>query len=185
MSFSNLNIEHMVHLASQHSYKVTCSLVCRGTEARKDPEHIHKVHQNESVCADFSGIWVLLWMNWVSTGTQDNCFRLSLETTTPLLSTWNSFFSFSYTTFSSIEWYTWRWLGNKKCPLMRPEGWLLPSGMPPSALRNAFLLYSEEIWRRLRSPGWIFHHYELLGCELFCLPFSFHAMLRFVCTAAS
>lgn len=138
MSSSKLNLVQTVHLASQHSYKVTRSLVCRGTEAPQNPEHIHKVHQSESVCADFSGIWVLLQMNWVPTGTQDNCFRLSLEATTPVLSMWDSFSPFSYTTFSSIEWCIWRWLGNKKCPLMSPEGYNLQK-------RNAFLLCSEEV----------------------------------------
>lgn len=176
MSFSKLNLVQMVHLASQHSYKVTCSLVCRGTEAPKNPEHIHKAHQSESVCADFSGIWVLLWMNWVPTVTQGNCFRLIPEATTPLLSMWDSFSAFSYTTFSSIEWYIWRWLGSVLSWDLRAD--FCPQECLPSLLRR-------DSWRRLRYPGWIFHHDELLGCELFCLPFSFHAMLRFVCTAAS
>lgn len=144
MSFSNLNIEHMVHLASQHSYKVTCSLVCRGTEAWKDPEHIHKVHQNEIVlilvgsgcCYEWIGyprVPKITVSDWVLK-LQLLCFPhetpFSLFLTQPFLPL-NGILEDDWETKSVLSWD----LRADFCP---QECHLLPSGMPSFSTQKRF-----------------------------------------------
>lgn len=101
-----------------------------------------------------------------------------LEATTPVLSMWDPFFPFSYTPFLSLSGILEDGWETKSVLSWALRVDFCKKGMPSFSTQKRQLQKTE-------IPGWIFRHDELLQCELFCLPFSLHAMLRFVCTAAS